>query len=628
MCVQKKVVLLFFFLLTSIAIGAQPLKPYLFDGSCPHLTNYFQYLEDCNGYSTQEVLSLFYGNHFQNPEPNITFNKGFTTCSYWLAIEIKNKLPKDEKFIWSFYNNGLQFEFYELKAGKLVFIDKSSMHKPLKERPYPVRSISFPFLLNQNETKTLFAKVSTTIHGNIYFPTDITYVEDYLWYEIDFTFLMGKYFGVLFLAFFINFSSFVILRQRIFLYTMFYIFFVTVFMLSDFHFDCIQIENNYLFKLWSHINKGFYISIGCFFYLKIFELFTNLKEAQPIISQWIKKYSLLLIIAIVVEFLLSFNLSFSKDTLYFLDIIGYAINSTGFLLLLFSLIYGVYRKKTYFIYFMITSIGIIYGFITYILNTINLVNLPVIFPGNVINGLIIEISLLTIFLIYKYKIEKENYAAFIINKAKQNESLTLLLLESQEKERKAIAEDLHDDIGSSITGLRLTLQNRFNKSNIPIADQDMIIGQFKYIYEKVRTISHQLKPKEFEANTFKEVIEDQINFYKTNFQNIQLVFLTNIEVNFELDENIEINLFRIILELLSNAYHHANATKITLQIFEDNEKLTICFEDNGIGFDIKAKFKGIGLSNLKSRVNYIKGKIKLESNNNGTTFIVEVPIVN
>lgn len=622
---QKKVVLLFFFLLTSVATEAQPLKPYLFDGSCPHLTNYFQYLEDCNGFTTQEVLSQYYGNHFLKPEPNTTFNKGFTQCSYWLAIEIKNVMPKSEKFIWSFYNNGLEFEFYELKAGKLVFIDKSSMYKPLKERPYPVRSISFPFLLNHNETKTLFVRVSTTTHGNIYFPTDITYVEDYLWYEIDFSFLMGKYFGILFLAFFINLSSFIILRQRIFLYTMLYVFFVTIFMLSDFHFDSIQIENNSYFKIWSHVNKGFYISIACFFYLKIFELFTNQKEVQPLLSQWLKKYSLLLIIAILVEFLLSFTIPFPKKMLYLLDIIGYIINSFGFLLLLVSLVYGIYRKKTYFIYFLITSVGIIYGFITYILNTINLVNLPIIFPGNVINGLVIEISLLTIFLIYKYKIEKENYAASIINKAKQNESLTLLLLESQEKERKAIAEDLHDDIGSGLTGLRLTIQNKFNKSNIPLEDQNKILEQFKYLYEKVRTISHQLKPKEFESNSFKEVIEDKINFYKTNFDNIQLLFITNIGDKFVLDENIETTLYRIILELLSNAYHHANASNITLQIFEDTEKLTICIEDDGIGFDTNAKFKGIGLANLKSRVDYLKGKITVESNKKGTTFIIEVP---
>ena len=144
---------------------------------------------------------------------------------------------------------------------------------------------------------------------------------------------------------------------------------------------------------------------------------------------------------------------------------------------------------------MIASTGIIYGFITYILNTINCLNLPIIYPGNVINGLVLEISLMTVFLIYKYKIEKEKYTSSIINKIKQNELLTSKLLESQEKERKAIAEDLHDDVGSGLTGLRLMIHNKFIKSNIPIDDQNKIMEQFKYLYEKVRTISHQLKPK-------------------------------------------------------------------------------------------------------------------------------------
>jgi hypothetical protein len=166
--------------LTTLATAwSTPLKPYLFNGKCEDLSFYYQYLEDCDGFDSQQVLNCFRNGNFVLPEFETTFNKGFTNCSYWLALDIKNVTLNQQKMIWSFYNNGLEFWFYELKNNQLVFIEKSSMHQSIKDRPYPVRSISFPFLLNKNESKILFVKVKPTMQGNVYFPTDITNVEDY-----------------------------------------------------------------------------------------------------------------------------------------------------------------------------------------------------------------------------------------------------------------------------------------------------------------------------------------------------------------------------------------------------------------------------------------------------------------
>jgi glucose-6-phosphate-specific signal transduction histidine kinase len=107
----------------------------------------------------------------------------------------------------------------------------------------------------------------------------------------------------------------------------------------------------------------------------------------------------------------------------------------------------------------------------------------------------------------------KSYSQKIIKQVKRNQKLSKKMLDIQEVERERIAKNLHDDIGSDITGLRLVMQNNFISSSIPEREQKAMLDSIKEVYAKVRTISHYLKPIEFEGN-FIEVLDDQINFYK------------------------------------------------------------------------------------------------------------------
>lgn len=604
---------------------AAPLKTYVFDKEYKHLSTYYQYLEDCNGSNEDAALKQFYKGNFKQQEPNVIFNKGITNCTYWLAVNIKNTTVDKQKLLWSFYNNGLSFSFYELRNGKLIFLDSSSMHELIDQRPYPVRSISFPFYLKQNETKTLFVKVTPTINGNVYFPTDITDVEDFLFYEVDFSFLLGKYFGIFLFAFFVNLCMFLILKERIYLYNSVYIILVVLFQLSDFHFDSLTLKSS-LFVPLSYFNKCLYISLALFFYIKIFQIFTNQKIEYPKLFNLLRKFTVFLIISVSIV-ILSQVVIHDGRWIFYINVCMYAINNFGFVCLFILLIFGLIKAKKYYLFFTISSLLLIYGWIAYLLNTFNIIRLPIINPGNVINGFVIEISLLTIFMVHKYKLERENYSKQIINKINQNEILTVKLLEIQESERNVIAQNLHDEVGSALTGLRLLLQNNFSKKTIQADEQEKILSVLKEVYQKVRTITYHLKPKELENNTFIEVIEEHVNFYKNNIDSIQLEFITNLDNDFIIKEEVEIQIYRIIIEILSNAFKHSFASKITLQLLFDAGTLIIMLEDDGIGFNALEVQKGIGLKNVKSRVIFLNGKITTDSNHFGSTFIIEIPII-
>ncbi len=81
----------------------------------------------------------------------------------------------------------------------------------------------------------------------------------------------------------------------------------------------------------------------------------------------------------------------------------------------------------------------------------------------------------------------------------------------------------------------------------------------------------------------------------------------------------------MIKELVNNVEKHSCATKASVQLLSSAGQITIMCEDNGLGFNADEVQTGLGLSNIKSRVNYLKGAIYIDSNNNGTTITIEIP---
>lgn len=616
-----------FYILTFLVVGiswANPLKTYVFNNDYNHLSLYYQYLEDCKSMSEEQVVEKFQSGVFKKPTPNAAFNSGITSCSYWLVVDVLNKTDLEQKFLWSFYNNGLLFKVYELQNQKLVYLGQSSMNESLEKRPYAVRSVSFPFYLSTNQSKTLFVKVTSTNSENIYFPTDITNVEDYLLYEIGFSYQLGKFFGILFLMVFINFSLFVILRQKIYLYNTFYILFIILFQLSDFHFDVFEIPNP-VFRNWSFISKPVFVAVALFFYIKVFQIFVAFESHFPKTNTFLKQLNKILLASAILLFICNF---FVNDHYYIIKTVNNWVSFLIYssLVLMFVLIViGTMHKIRFFMLFGISFIFLFYGFITTLLKTLNIVNLPIIKPGNILVGMVVEVTLLTLFFVYKFKIEKELSASKIFNETKMNQQLTkkMLTIESEEQER--LSKNIHDEIGSDITGLRMQLENQFLKSNIDLQNQEEIIENVKSIYEKTRNFSHFIDPNSFKSN-FVQSIESQFNFYKKNTKSIDFQFFTNIENELNIENDIKIQINRIFKEIITNALKHAFSTKISLQLIIEKNELILVFEDNGIGFNPKAALDGFGLQNIKSRVAFLSGKLNIDSNNKGTTIIIEIPI--
>lgn len=198
------------------------------------------------------------------------------------------------------------------------------------------------------------------------------------------------------------------------------------------------------------------------------------------------------------------------------------------------------------------------------------------------------------------------------------------ILEAQEKERSKMAAELHDNLGSKVATLKLLLESSDNTKNFAsnYAKLKTLISE---TYNDIRNIS---KNKNFGAQISSGLIPSTkaIANQISDTKKIKIDVI-NIDVKKRIENNIEIQIFRILQELITNILKHAKATEATIQFSEENNLLNIMVEDNGKGFDVNQNTSGTGLSNIEKRVEKMNGTLAIDSDKgNGTTIILNIPI--
>ncbi len=212
-------------------------------------------------------------------------------------------------------------------------------------------------------------------------------------------------------------------------------------------------------------------------------------------------------------------------------------------------------------------------------------------------------------------------------KQKEELALTKAILEGEERERERVAKDLHDGLGGMLAGVKINLSTWSSNQLDPEQHQDFykILNQLDNSVTELRHVARNLMPESLLKFGLETALSDLCEFYGRKDLEIYFEPL-NIEKNLALA--VQLNIYRIVQELLANAVKHAEATNILLQCSQSGESFLITIEDNGKGFDkdIENTTKNMGLRNLKNRVNYLKGKMEVSSDSQGTTINIELNI--
>ena len=198
------------------------------------------------------------------------------------------------------------------------------------------------------------------------------------------------------------------------------------------------------------------------------------------------------------------------------------------------------------------------------------------------------------------------------------------MLKGQEEERSRLAKDLHDGLGGLLSGVKFSLSNM--KDNLIITPDNMAVFErsldmIDTSIRELRRVAHNMMPEMLTKFGLDEALKEYCN--TINATNLLSVKYQSMGMDTRVEKSAEIIIYRIIQELLNNTMKHAAATEAMVQLIKEDGRLSIIVEDNGKGFD-RAMLKnnnGAGLTNIQSRVDYLKGHLDIHAEQGKGTLV-------
>lgn len=239
--------------------------------------------------------------------------------------------------------------------------------------------------------------------------------------------------------------------------------------------------------------------------------------------------------------------------------------------------------------------------------------------------LLMLLAIITFMVVFQRKMSRKAKEFLEIEKLMQKQELQSVyrMIEGQEQERKRIAEELHDNIGSLMATLRIYSDLVVTKTEpLEIKRLNYKINQISSnLADEVRKLSHELDLRTLSGFGIQVAVEHLCEAISHSGK----VKVTHIiDLQRTLSEQKMIDLYRVIQELFTNTLKHSNAQNVRLEMTQIGDELTVIFEDDGQGFDAAAVKEGMGMQNIRNRLNRMDGKLTVDSSSNGTAYIMEL----
>jgi len=201
------------------------------------------------------------------------------------------------------------------------------------------------------------------------------------------------------------------------------------------------------------------------------------------------------------------------------------------------------------------------------------------------------------------------------------------VLKGQEEERSRLARELHDGLGGMLSGVKYSLNNM--KDNLVVTPDNMAVFErsldmIDASIKELRRVAHNMMPEMLLKFGLDEALKEYTNSIAAT--KLLTVKYQSFGMKERIENSAEIIIYRIVQELLNNVLKHASASEVLVQLVREQSRLSVLVEDNGRGFDtaLLASNKGAGWTNIRSRVDYLKGQLDIHSEiGNGTSVSIE-----
>ncbi|MCE6988270.1 sensor histidine kinase [Dyadobacter sp. CY323] len=242
---------------------------------------------------------------------------------------------------------------------------------------------------------------------------------------------------------------------------------------------------------------------------------------------------------------------------------------------------------------------------------------------------ILGLSIISV-LVYRNIAARKRIAEKEIVQLQQEKQLvaTNSILKGQEEERTRVARDLHDGLGGLLSGIKLTLNSV--KGNVILPEESAMtftraIGQLDSAISEMRRVAHSMMPETLVRFGLVDALSDFCEGISSSGQ--IAVNMQHFGFDKRLDSSVEIIIYRIVQELLNNVLKYAEATEVQVQLTRIDNHVSVTVEDNGKGFDVSKleTNKGAGMRNVQARVDYLNGKLDIQSKpDEGTSVLIEI----
>ena len=203
-----------------------------------------------------------------------------------------------------------------------------------------------------------------------------------------------------------------------------------------------------------------------------------------------------------------------------------------------------------------------------------------------------------------------------LNQQRNHLSKQLLsaVVRTEERSRSQFAKELHDGMGPLLSSAKMSL-SAISTENMNKEQQEILASSRHMIDEAIRSvreISNNMSPQVLEDFGLSRGVHNFISRLQS-FYDVEIEFRSGIHDE-RFDHNVEVVLYRVICELINNSLKHSGCKNIDISLLLKDSTIVLCYHDNGCGFDTTtAMSKGMGLSNITSRISSLNGDLQIES---------------
>jgi signal transduction histidine kinase len=535
-------------------------------------------------------------------------NLGLDNGENWIKFDIENPENYNQKLILFLDQTFLlKADFYQFQNDTLIFKNELNQTIISEKRPFRHPNFVYLFEVSSKAKNSIYLRIKAdSIYGISRALLRLTDENSFHQNSRYNTLTFGVLFGFLFLSFIAGVLLLYFGRKIIYAVYGIYIFCVLLYYLGNSGYLNAYAARNFIGTARFTIGV---LWIGSALHLYLIHKFLDIKEHFSQAFQYFIHSLIVVAVALnLTYFLLPIPVFLSYLTRIILFVIG--------LLIMFLAVWGIRKKEQKTLLYSLATFPSIVLIIYFLLTTFRVFPLHSFSFSLAFPFTVFEIIVFGIGLVYQLNAEKQTI------EQKLNEERTMVaskIISAQEQERQRISQDLHDDLGSTLSMLKFRLEESNKTFDNQLFTEISITNK---AVEDLRQISYNLMPTMFLQRGLLIALEEFITINKIDSK----VDFISSGTTRRLDIDTELNIFRIIKELLNNALKHAKATKIELQLIYYEQFIYLSVEDNGIGLEEKqAKIKGNGLKNINLRVNYLHGKQTIESSQKGTLVLIEIP---